>query len=182
TLFKPNIEAAREIAHQIRLRNCGGIVIVDFIDMEKAAHREKVLSTLQEEVHEDPAKVTIVSMTDLGLVEMTRKRMRPSLVKTLCEPCTYCEGAGYIRKKVTVAHEIFLALEREGMNPRSAGGTVLVRCHTDVVHWIYAEENEMIEFLESRLGRSVAFKAEPDFHIEEFEVSTMPAGTSKGRS
>lgn len=182
TIFKTNMEAAKEIAHQIRLRNSGGIVVIDFIDMEKIAHRERVLAALQEEVREDPAKVSILSMTELGLVEMTRKRMRPSLIKTLCEPCPYCEGAGYVRKKVTVAQEIFLALEREG-GQRGSSGTIVVRCHADVVHWIYSEEGEMIEFLEARLGRSLAFKAEPDFHVEEFEVSTQgePSGRSSRR-
>src|SRR5690606_6493726 len=103
TILKINLEAIKEITHQLRLRNSGGIIIIDFIDMEKESHREKVLNSLREDLKNDPAKTTVVSMTSLGLVEMTRKRMRPSLSKTLCDPCPYCEGRGMIRKKATVA-------------------------------------------------------------------------------
>ncbi|RYZ89813.1 MAG: Rne/Rng family ribonuclease, partial [Proteobacteria bacterium] len=87
TILKTNLEAVREIAHQLRIRNCGGIIIIDFIDMEKESHREKVLDALAEELHRDRACTNVVSMSQLGLVEMTRKRIRPSLIKTLCEPC-----------------------------------------------------------------------------------------------
>src|SRR5690606_19637721 len=113
TILKTNLEAVKEIAHQLRIRNCGGIIIIDFIDMEKTTHREKVMSQLQLELSHDLAKTTVVSMSSLGLVEMTRKRIRPSLVSSLCEPCHYCEGKGYVKRKSTVAQEIFMALERE---------------------------------------------------------------------
>src|SRR5262249_12387131 len=111
TILKTNMEAVKEIAHQLRIRNCGGIIIIDLIDMEKPGHRDKVLNQLKQELARDLARTTIVTMSDLGLVEMTRKRIRPSLVSTLCEPCPYCEGNGYVKRNSTVAQEIFQALE-----------------------------------------------------------------------
>lgn len=170
TILKTNLEAVREIAHQLRIRNCGGIIIIDFIDMEKDSHREKVMEALGEELSKDRARTNLVSMSQLGLVEMTRKRIRPSLIKTLCEPCSYCEGAGYIKRKSTVANEIFRELERDAdmlINPKT---NIVVHCHAQVVDWIYDTENETLEHVEKRLGRSVAFKIEPNYHIEQYEI------------
>jgi ribonuclease G len=160
-----------EVAHQLRIRNCGGIIIIDFIDMEKESHREKVLAALREGLVKDRARTTVVSMSNLGLVEMTRKRIRPSLVKTLCEPCSYCDGRGYIKQKATIAHEIFRDLEREGRisNPRA---TTVVHVHTDVGDYIYEEETEALEDIERRIGRNVVLKLEPDYHRERYEIFT----------
>ncbi len=168
TIVTTNIEAAREIAHQLRIRNCGGIVIIDFIDMEKEAHREKVLNILKEELTKDRARTVVSPMSDLGLVEMTRKRNRPSLIAALCEPCPYCEGRGYIKQKATVAHEIFRALEKEALRHKGRG--VVIHCHSEVADWIYAEEAEALEQTEIVLGHSVAFKVEPGFHLEQFDI------------
>lgn len=169
TILKTNLEAIKEIAHQLRIRNCGGIIIIDFIDMEKAVHREKVLNQLQLELQSDLAKTTVVSMSELGLVEMTRKRTRPSLVSSLCEPCTYCEGKGYIKRQSTVAQEIFTALEREGLRGK-AGTNAIVHCHSAVADWIYAEEQEALEAIEAKIQRPVVFKVESSYHIEQFEI------------
>lgn len=169
TILKTNLEAVREIAHQLRIRNCGGIIIIDFIDMEKEAHRQKVMELLNEELSRDRAKTNVISMSELGLVEMTRKRIRPSLVKSLCEPCVYCDGKGYIKRKSTIAHEIFRDLERELINPMKKGG-VVVHCHPDVVDWIYETEGDALEDLEKRVKQPVAFKIEPTYHIEQYEI------------
>jgi len=171
TILKTNLEAVREVAHQLRIRNCGGIIIIDFIDMEKESHREKVLTALREELVKDRARTTVVSMSNLGLVEMTRKRIRPSLVKTLCEPCSYCDGRGYIKQKATIAHEIFRDLEREG-KVHSARATTVVHCHTDVGDYIYEEETEALEDIERRIGRNVVLKLEPEYHRERYEIFT----------
>ncbi|PWU21809.1 MAG: Rne/Rng family ribonuclease [Bdellovibrio sp.] len=171
TILKTNLEAVREIAHQLRIRNCGGIIIVDFIDMERESHREKVLAHLAEELRKDRARTNIVSMTPLGLVEMTRKRIRPSLIRTLCEPCAYCEGRGYIRRKSTVANEIFRELERDLPQLVSQKkSNILVHCHGEVVDWIYEEEGESLSAMEAKLGRSVTFKIEPAYHREQYEI------------
>jgi ribonuclease G len=181
TILKTNLEAIKEITHQLRIRNCGGIIIIDFIDMEKPAHREKVMALLQLELSKDLAKTTVVNMSELGLVEMTRKRTRPSLVPSLCEPCTYCEGKGYIKRKSTIAQEIFLALEREvlrsGADP--AASNAVVHCHSAVADWIYEEEQEALEALESKIQRPVVFKVEPLYHIEQFEIYSLFQGPTK---
>ncbi len=168
TILKTNLEAAKEIAHQLRVRNCGGIIIIDFIDMEKETNREKVLNALKEELAFDRARTNVLGMSSLGLVEMTRKRIRPSLIKSLCEPCDYCDGKGFIKRKETVAHEIFRELEQEG--PRLDKKTDVVHCHADVADWIYAEEGAMLEYLETRLNRRIVLKVESDFHVEQYEI------------
>lgn len=171
TILKTNLEAVKEIAHQLRIRNCGGIIIIDFIDMEKESHREKVLSALEEDVVKDRSRTNIISMSPLGLVEMTRKRIRPSLIKTLCEPCSYCEGKGHIKRKSTIANEIFRELERDTAQMlANKKSNIVIHCHADVVDWIYEVEEESLAFVEKKLGRSVAFKIEPSYHIEQYEI------------
>ncbi|MCX7978928.1 MAG: Rne/Rng family ribonuclease [Bdellovibrionaceae bacterium] len=172
TILKTNLEACREVAHQLRIRNCGGIIIIDFIDMEKESHREKVLETLKEELKKDKARTNVISMSQLGLVEMTRKRIRPSLIKTVCEPCSYCDGKGYVKTRATVASEIFRELERD-IIPKAGGGkgsVVMVHCHASVADWIYGSEGETLEFVEKKIGRPIAFKIEPTYHAEQYEI------------
>jgi ribonuclease G len=178
TILKTNLEAVREIAHQLRIRNCGGIIIIDFIDMEKEAHREKILESLREELVRDRAKTTVVAMSNLGLVEMTRKRIRPSLVKTLCEPCSHCDGKAYVKTKSTVSREIFRDLEREGA-ATNAEAVLVVHCHAEIGDHIYAEETEALEDVERRVGQSVVFKLEPGFHREQYEIFKSGPQTSK---
>lgn len=177
TILKTNLEAVKEIAHQLRIRNCGGIIIIDLIDMENTVHREKVLNQLKQELATDLAKTTVVSMSELGLVEMTRKRTRPSLVSSLCEPCSYCEGKAYIKRKSTVAQEIFTALEREIQRSKDAKSAV-VHCHSGVADWIYEEEQEALEAVEAKIQRPVVFKVEPGYHSEQFEIYSVFAEPS----
>lgn len=173
TILKTNLEAVKEIAHQLRIRNCGGIIIIDFIDMERQSHKDKVLAHLTEELQKDRARTHVVSMSSLGLVEMTRKRTRPSLIKTLCNPCSYCDGKGYVKKKSTVAHEIFLELERDLMTYRHQRGNVVVHCHREVVDWIYEVEGSLLDSIEKKMSKSVAFKVEPSYHVEQYEIFTI---------
>lgn len=170
TILKTNLEAIREIAHQLRIRNCGGIIIIDFIDMEKQTHRDKVLDTFSEELRKDRAKTNIVSMSELGLVEMTRKRTRPSLIKTLCQPCSYCDGKGYIKKKSTVVNEIFREIERDLEMLGNQKSNIVIHCHNEIVDWIYEVEADTLEALEKKIGKSIAFKIETTYHIEQYEI------------
>ncbi len=170
TILQTNLEAAQEIAHQLRIRNCGGIIIVDFIDMEKEGHKEQVFNLFKDELELDRAKTKITEISELGLVEMTRKRIRPSLVSTLTIPCTYCDGKGYIKRRMTVANEIFRALERE-VDRAGKGAKAYVECHSDVADWIYEEDAQTLDFIESKLQSPVIFKANHKLHIEEFVVS-----------
>lgn len=170
TILKTNLEAVKEIAHQLRVRNVGGIIIIDFIDMEKESHREQVLQAMQEELKKDRVRTNVTSMSELGLVEMTRKRIRPSLVKTLCEPCSYCDGKGYIKRKATIANEIFREIEREVGLSENSRKNLIVHCHAEIVDWIYEVENETLEHLEKRFGHSIAFKIETTYHLEQYEI------------
>ncbi|MES2802354.1 MAG: Rne/Rng family ribonuclease [Bdellovibrionota bacterium] len=170
TILKTNLEAVKEIAHQLRVRNVGGIIIIDFIDMEKESHREQVLQAMIEELKKDRVRTNVTSMSELGLVEMTRKRIRPSLVKTLCEPCSYCDGKGYIKRKATIANEIFREIEREVGLTENSKRNLMVHCHAKIVDWIYEVENETLEHLEKRFGHSIAFKIETTYHLEQYEI------------
>lgn len=174
TILKINLEAVKEIVHQMRIRNCGGIIIIDFIDMEKPAHREKVMTQLEQELAKDTVRTTLTPMSEFGLVEMTRKRTRPSLVSGLCEPCPYCDGTSYVKKLSTVAQEIFQALEREPvLAQQGSDSSLVVRCKADVADWIYNEEQEALEFIEKKLVRPIVFRVESDFHVEQFEVGNQ---------
>ncbi len=170
TILKTNLEAVREIAHQLSIRNCGGIIIVDFIDMEKESHREKVLQALTEELSKDRAKTHVMGMSSLGLVEMTRKRIRPSLLRTLCEPCSYCDGKGYIKRKPTITNEIFRELEREIHSISASRASVVVHCHPHIVDFVYEMESETLEHLEKLLGTNISFKSELTYHREQYEI------------
>lgn len=170
TILKTNLEAVKEIAHQLRIRNCGGIVIIDFIDMEKELNREKVLEALQEELKKDRAKTSITGMSSLGLVEMTRKRVRPSLLKALCEPCIYCDGKGYIKNKNTISGEIFRQIERDIYMLKSHSDSIIVHCHPSMADWIYDEESISLEQLEKKISKRIIFKVIPEYHIEQFEI------------
>lgn len=167
TIIKTNLEAVKEIAYQLRVRNCGGIIILDFIDMEKEANRDKVLTALKEELAKDRAKTNVLNMSSLGLVEMTRKRTRESLTRAMCEPCNYCDGKGFIKSKTTICYEIFRELQRE-QNKETK--TTIVHVHPEIADWLYDEERDMLETLEESLGKSIILKTEPSFHIEQFDV------------
>lgn len=170
TILKTNLEAIREIAHQLRIRNCGGIIIVDFIDMEKESHREKVLEAMRDEVAKDRARTHVMSMSQLGLVEMTRKRTRPSLIRSLCEPCSYCEGKGYIKRKSTIANEVFRELERDAGQMGGKKQNIVIHCHADVADWVYEMEGDTLEYIEKKIQQSIAFKIEPAYHLEQYEI------------
>ncbi len=169
TIFKTNMEAVKEIAHQIRLRDCGGIIIVDFIDMVEAEHREKVLKALEEECKRDRVRVVVVSMTGLGLVELTRKRLRSSLRRTLTDECFYCDGLGTLKKKDTIVCEIFRDLTQM-MAKKTPTEPFIVHCHTDIVNWVYSEESETMDSFEEELGVPVIFRTDVKLHFEEYRI------------
>ena len=152
----------------MRLRNIGGLIIIDFIDMEKEAHREKVHSALEEALRIDKAKTNILKISELGLAEMTRKRVRESIGRTLCEPCPYCEGKGYIKSRTTMVYEIFRELRREIRNLPGYRLTLLV--HPDIAARLYDEERFGIEELERRFEKQIQITARPGFHQEQFEI------------
>ncbi len=168
TILKTNLEALKEIAFQLRLRNIGGLIIIDFIDMEKEAHREKVHSALEEALKNDKSKTNILKISELGLVEMTRKRVRESIGRTLCEPCPYCEGKGYVKSRTTTVYEIFRELRRESND--LLGSRLNLQVHPDIAAILYDEERAGIEELEQRYEKQIAITARPVFHLEQFEI------------
>ncbi|AJF05586.1 Rne/Rng family ribonuclease [Geoalkalibacter subterraneus] len=168
TILKTNLEAVKEIAFQLRLRNIGGLIIIDFIDMEKEPHREKVYAALLDALKNDKSKTNILKISELGLVEMTRQRVRESIGRTLCESCPYCEGKGYIKSRPTLAYEIFRELRRELKDLEESAVNVVV--HPDVAAILYDEERLGIEELELRFGKKITVVARPVFHQEQFEI------------
>ncbi|MBI4681650.1 MAG: Rne/Rng family ribonuclease [Nitrospirae bacterium] len=171
TIFKTNIEAVKEIAYQIRLRNLGGIIIIDFIDMEKEDNRKKLFSVFQEAMSKDRAKCTILEVSELGLIQMTRKRVRESLERILCEPCQYCDGKGFIKSPTTVCHEIFMELRRIGLTQKNC--KIMISANPHVADLIYDDEREGIEAIEREHGFKIIVKADKNFHQEYYEVATL---------
>jgi ribonuclease G len=169
TILKTNLEAVKEIVYQIRLRNIGGIIIIDFIDMEKRENREDVFHALGEALKADRAQTNITKISDLGLVEMTRKRTRESILRTLCEPCAHCDGKGYVKSRQTICYEIFRQIRRECLGFQ--GQKIVLNLHPDIAGYIYSEENEGLESLERECGRKILIKTRYDFHVEQFEIS-----------
>jgi Rne/Rng family ribonuclease len=170
TILKTNLEAAEEIAYQMRLRNCGGIIIVDFIDMEREDNKMRVYRALDEALKKDRARPTIQKISELGLVEMTRKRTRDTLVRSLCEPCTHCEGKGYTKGARTVAYEILREVERLGVD-RDAK-KILISAHESVIDLLAIDLRDVLDTLEKRYNKTVYLQAIMDFHNEQFEVVT----------
>lgn len=168
TIFKTNLEAVKEIAYQIRLRNLGGIIIIDFIDMAKENDREKILQAFKEALSKDRAKTTILNISELGLIEMTRKRVRENLSRKMGEPCPYCEGRGSIRSTPSLCYEILRAIRREAMN--NLGNNIIVLVHPDVATFLYDEERNGIEELEKQIKKKIIIKIKDEFHHEQFEI------------
>jgi ribonuclease G len=171
TILKTNLEAVKEIAYQLRLRNIGGIIVIDFIDMERERNRDKVYNTLQEALSKDRAKSRILRISELGLVEMSRERTREDLLRIMCEPCSYCEGRGYTKSPVTVCHELFREIRKIGISPKHK--KIIIGVHPDVANLLYDEERQSIEELELEFHKKVIIKADSNLHIEQYDIVTL---------
>jgi ribonuclease G len=169
TITKTNLEACKEVADQLRLRNIGGMIIVDFIDMDKDSSREKVMRAFEEALKADKAKANVTKISELGLVEMTRKRTRESLGRMLTEGCPYCEGKGYVKSKTTVCAEILRRLRRDGSTFRGDG--IVITCNPEIADLLVTVEQCYLEELEKRLQKRVIVAAKKRFHVEKFELS-----------
>lgn len=173
TIFKTNMEAAKEIAYQLRLRNIGGIIIVDFIDMEDEAHRESLFNALQEAAKKDKSRLNILRVSEFGLVQMTRKRDRDDLEHLLCEPCATCHGTGVLRSGRTISYEIFRTIEREACKKEAAA--VTVRVHPRVAERILREEALTIDYLEKKCGKRIHVMPLKDYHPERYNLEWTTA-------
>jgi ribonuclease G len=169
TIVKTNTDAIKEIVRQIRLRDLGGIIVVDFIDMDERKNRQKVMQTLEEAMRADRAPYKILQFNDFGLVAITRKRVKQSLERTLCTPCPYCEGAGYVKSPQTVVGEI---LQEAHKIARSVEGKdVLLRVSPEVAKLLKSNQNTYLQELEEILGRTVIVKTDVQLHQEKFDLA-----------
>ncbi len=168
TIFKTNMQAVREIAYQLRLRNIGGIIIVDFIDMEVENHREEVFRALSEAALKDKSRVNILKVSEFGLVQMTRKRNREDLVNMMCEPCPYCGGDGLLKSNRTVCYEIFRRISLGAQ--KISGPSVTIKVHPKVAGMMLKEEAVTIHHLEDELQKSLTIIPQKDIHMEKYEI------------
>jgi ribonuclease G len=168
TIFKTNLEAAHCIARQLRLRNLGGIIIIDFIDMYEDAQREAVLEELKKAVELDRARTGINGFTALGLVEMTRKRTRESLAHLLCEPCEVCNGRGEYKTAQTICYEVMRELLRESKQFNAKEFKVIAS--TDVINMLLDEESQSLANLSDFMNKRVTLQAESQYAREVFDI------------
>jgi ribonuclease G len=169
TIVKTNTDAVKEIVRQIRLRDLGGIIVVDFIDMDERKNRQKVMQALEEAMRADRAPNKILQFNDFGLVAITRKRVKQSLERTLCVPCSYCEGAGYVKSPQTLVGEI---LEEAHKIARAVeGNDVMLRVSPEVAKLLKSNQNTYLQELEEILGRTVIVKSDPLLHQEKFDLA-----------
>ena len=171
TIFRTNLEASVAIARQLRLRNLGGIIIIDFIDMAEAEHRRQVLQSLERALAGDHAKTSISSVSPLGLVEMTRKRTRESLEHLLCQPCPTCEGRGFVKTAETVSHEIFREILRQSRQFEFE--QLMVLAHQDVIERLLDEESAALAELELVTGKPVRLQTEALYSVDQYDVVVM---------
>lgn len=171
TIFKTNLEAAQAIARQLRLRNLGGIIIIDFIDMVEEDHRAQVLRALEKALEKDHARTQVCQVSSLGLVEMTRKRTRESLEHVLCATCPTCEGRGYVKSAETVCYEVFREILREAR--QFDAKQLLVLAAQDVIDLLVDEESSSLAELEDFIGVPIKLQVESLYTQEQFDVVIM---------
>jgi ribonuclease G len=171
TITRTNIEAVKEIVRQIRLRDLGGIIVIDFIDMDERKNRKRVMEALSEEITRDKSPSKILEFNEFGLVAITRKRVKQSLERTLCQPCPYCTGSGMVKSVATTCCSIYHEIEkmRNYMDDRSE---LMVRVHPDVARALRESESMVMEEIRHLLSRDVIIKADPTLHIEHFNIVT----------
>ena len=168
TVLKTNLEAASTLARQLRVRNLGGIIIIDFIDMKDPEHRRQVLRNLERALERDHARTAISPVSDLGLVQMTRKRTRESLERTLCETCATCQGRGTVKSAETICYEIFREILRDARSYDN--DTLLVLASQSVVDRLLDEESANVADLEEQIGKTVRFRVEGIYTQEQYDV------------
>jgi ribonuclease G len=174
TILRTNVEAAREIARQLRLRDLGGLIVVDFIDMETRANRDKVLQELRTHLSRDRARTKTLGVSDLGLVEMTRQRIRPSLWASMTEECPTCAGSGRVFTPEVVARRLERSLRRVAHERRER--ELAVRVHPEVALYLLEEEPKLLQALRKATGLELEIRDDPMMHLDEFRLMSRPAG------
>jgi len=174
TIFKTNLEAVEEVVKHLRLRNIGGIIIVDFIDMAREADRKKVSDALAAALKRDKARTSALKISELGLVQMTRKRTRESLEKLLTEPCSRCEGRRVVKSVATLAAEVLRGIQREAVS-KSAGDMLIVKLNPEVARYLYDHGAKDLETLEQRLETKIVLRSNDTIDLGAFELARAPA-------
>lgn len=168
TILKTNLEAVKEIAYQVRLRDIGGIIIIDFIDMEKRTNQEKVFNALCEGFAKDRSKTHVLPMSEMGLIQMTRKRIRKPLGHLMCEPCFYCEGDGLLVSGQTLCYNIYRKMIHQ--SSEMPGNGITLRVNPKVAHRLHSQERHLITSLEQRLNKQITIRPDKNFHLEQFDL------------
>ncbi len=171
TILKTNLEAVREIVRQIRLRDLGGIIVLDFIDMEEKKNRQKLYQAVEQELRKDRSPSKAVQVSDFGLVIITRKRVKQSLERVLTEPCPYCSGSGSIKSSSTICYEILAEMRKVGADLDGRG--VMLRVNPDIARALKEEERGVLRDIEAALGRAVTIRPDPHLHHEQFDVMAI---------
>jgi len=174
TILKTNLEAVRVIVEQVRLRNIGGLIVIDFIDMEEPTSQRLVFEALQDALKRDKARSKLLPLSELGLIEMTRKRTRESLVQALCAPCAACDGRGHVKSTATIAYEVLRRIQREGALNASVA-QITVHVHPAVAAFLQRNDDRVLEALETQLDKKIAVKPSPDMSEAQYEVTAVEA-------
>jgi ribonuclease G len=169
TIVKTNIDAIKEIVRQIRLRDLGGIIVIDFIDMDERKNRQKVMQTLEEALKADRAPSKVLQFNDFGLVAITRKRVKQSLERTLGTPCPYCVATGFVKSPITVANEIFVEMKK--VRTQVEKDDVILRVNPEVAKELKTSNGKRIQELEELVGRTVIIKSDAQLHQEQFDIN-----------
>jgi len=170
TIVKTNVDAIKEIVRQIRLRDLGGIIVIDFIDMDERRNRQKVLQALEEELRHDRAPSKVLNFNDFGLVAITRKRVRQSLERTLGSPCPYCTGTGLVKSVSTICNEIYVELRKMAKHIER-GNDIMLRANPEVVKALKANSGRWLQEMEELAGRTIIVKSDPALHQEQFDLN-----------
>ena len=168
TIVRTNLEAVKEIVRQMRLRDLGGIIVIDFIDMEERRNREKVMAALEDALRADRAPSKVLRFNEFGLVAITRKRTKQALERTLCQPCPYCTGSGMVKSVPTLCYEI--QTEARKMAPEMESGSITLRVHPEIAKALKTRESSLIEELERWTRKSVIIQADPTLHWEQYDI------------
>ena len=168
TIVRTNVEAVKEIVRQMRLRDLGGIIVIDFIDMEERRNRDKVMAALEDALRADRAPSKVLRFNEFGLVAITRKRTKQALERTLCQPCPYCTGSGMVKSIATLCYE--LQTEAMKMAPEMPSGSLTLRVHPEISKALKTREASLIEELERWTKKSVIIQADPTLHWEQYDI------------
>ena len=171
TIVKTNLEAVKEIVRQVRLRDLGGIIVLDFIDMEEKKNRQKVLQAVELELKKDRSPSKALQVSDFGLIIITRKRVKQSLERVMTEPCPYCSGTGTIKSTSTICYEILTEVKK--ISPDLNGYRLLLRVNPEIARALEEEERDVMRDLKSSIGKDVTVKPDFQLHHEQFDVMAV---------